>query len=61
MARQSSDRIRLADLQLLAQAHGIEITEGLHRLSKMELACMLFGPGAPLCPRRREATEVTEP
>lgn len=60
MARQSSDRIQLTDLQLLAQAHGIEISDGRQRLSKMQLACLLFGPGAPLCPQRREAAEASE-
>jgi hypothetical protein len=46
--------ITLNQLQILANIHGIPTHEGTKRLTKMQLALELFGPGGPLSTRHEE-------
>jgi hypothetical protein len=46
--------ITLKQLQILADIHDIPTHEGTRRLTKMQLALELFGPGGPLSTRHEE-------
>lgn len=44
----------LNQLQILANIHDVPTHEGSRRLTKMQLALELFGPGGPLRARHQE-------